>query len=242
MKQKIILRITAIICFIMIGLSQIQIDKETIIIKTEVTEKSIQMELVETLKEDLELPEPELEIEESNIEEMRTSTAYYETEPKIVYKSIDEVEISRDMDLTETTGLSKENFYELLANFKYDYDGFYERNADFIWELSQKYKVNEIFICGVFALESLYGSDEEHIRTHNYGSIMKNEKLVKYDSDPEGIEANFRLLANSYLTPEGKHYKGVTLDAIGDTYCPPTAKCPSWSSKVYSCMRKFLEK
>lgn len=187
-----------------------------------------------------------------------TETADVEdAKPEILYKSLEEVKISRSMDLTETTGLSREDFCELLANFKYDYAGFYERNAGLIWDLSQKYQVNEIFICGVFALESLYGSNEKHIANHNYGSIMTSkvitvkdengeekkvtiQELKPYLTDAEGIEANFKLFANCYLTPEGKYYKGVTLDAIGNTYCPPIKDCPSWAGQVFSCMKKFL--
>ena len=165
-----------------------------------------------------------------------------EAEPSILYKSIEEVKISRDMDLTQTTQLSKEDFCELLANFKYDYEGFYRQNAGLIWDLSQEYQVNEIFLCGVFGLESYYGSDDRHVNTHNYGSIMnKHGELVRYSSDSEGIEANFKLFKNCYLNPEGKYYKGVTIDSIGDTYCPPTPECPSWAEKVYSCMKIFLE-
>lgn len=176
-----------------------------------------------------------------------------ESEPETVYKSLEEVKISRNMDLTETTGLSREDFCELLANFKYDYAGFYERNSGLIWDLSQEYQVNEFFICGVFAEESLYGSNEAHISTHNYGSIMitevvkvedengeekeiKIKKLKPYSSDEEGIRANFELFANSYLSPDGKYYKGVTLDSIGNTYCDS-----KWAGQVYSCMKYFLE-
>lgn len=180
------------------------------------------------------LKEPQPVVEELEVD-MVTATGSN-------YKSIEEVEISRNMDLTETTGLSREDFCELLADFKYDYDGFYARNAGLIWDLSQECHVNEIFMCGAFALESYYGSDTAHCIAHNYGSIMtKDGKLVKYASDKEGIEANFKLFANSYLSPEGKYYKGVTLDSIGDTYCPPTANCPSWADKVYDCMKIFLE-
>lgn len=201
--------------------------------------------------------EPLPEVEELNVETVTTSIETEDvadvtetedvaeeekTEPEILYKSLEEVKISRNMDLTETTGLSREDFCKLLANFKYDYAGFYKQNAGLIWDLSQKYQVNEIFICGVFGLESYYGSDDRHISTHNYGSIMRRTGgMVKYSSDAEGIEANFRLFANSYLSTEGKYYKGVTLDSIGNTYCPPTPDCPSWADKVYSCMQYFLE-
>lgn len=186
-------------------------------------------------------------VEKLNIETVTTSAETTETEdvadePEIIYKSLDEVKISRDMDLTQTTGLSKEDFRDLLADFKYDYAGFYKQNAGLIWELSQKYQVNEIFLCGVFALESYFGSDDRHVNAHNYGSIMnKHGELVRYASDAEGIEANFKLFANCYMSPKGKYYKGVNIDSIGDTYCPPTPECPSWADKVYCCMQMFLE-
>lgn len=189
--------------------------------------KSLGVEIVTTSPE-----------EDSKVQEIETQE---EIKPEIIYKSLDEVEISRNMDLTKTTGLSKEDFYKLMSDFKYDYAGFYEKNADLIWQLSQKYQVNEIFICGVFGLESYYGSDDYHIVNHNYGSIMnKRGRLVYYANDAEGIEANFKLFANSYLSAKGKYHKGVTLDSIGNTYCPPTSECPSWASKVYDCMKKFL--
>lgn len=175
--------------------------------------------------------------------EVDTVTSPAEVEPKKDYKSLDEVKISRDMDLTQTTGLSREDFCKLLADFKFDYAGFYEENAGQIWDLSQKYQVNEIFICGVFALESYYGSDDRHIAANNFGSIMTGDgQMVRYSSVKDGIEANYKLFANCYLSPDGKYYKGVTLDSIGDTYCPPTPDCPSWADKVYTCMQYFLEK
>lgn len=178
--------------------------------------------------------EPQPQVEKVELE---TVTSSAEEEPERVYKSLDEVKISRNMDLTKLTGLSKEDFVELLSDFPYDYAGFYERNAEEIWEQSQRYQVNEIFMCGVYGLESYYGSDKRHISYHNYGSIMTRAgKLVRYASDEEGIEANYKLFANCYLSPDGKYYKGVTLDSIGNTYCDS-----SWAGQVYSCMKYFLE-
>lgn len=226
---------------------------------------------MEVLKEKSKETRQQAKVEKLNVETVTTSTEttadateteevaeVEETEQEILYKSLDEVKILRDMDLTETTGLSKEDFCKLLANFKYDYAGFYKRNAGLIWDFSQESQVNEIFMCGVFGIESFYGSSEKHIANHNYGSIMvskveivkdengktkkiKKQELKPYLTDAEGIEANFKLFANCYLSPEGKYYKGVTLDSIGDTYCPPTPECPSWADKVYCCMQYFLE-
>ena len=183
-------------------------------------------------------------IQESHVESLNVNivTSSVDIKPEKTYKSLDELKISRDMDLTQTTGVSREDFCKLLADFQYDYAGFYKKNAGLIWDLSQEYQVNEIFMCGVFALESYYGSDKRHITSHNYGSIMNGKgKLVKYATDEEGIEANFKLFSNCYLKSDGKYYKGVTLNAISNTYCPPTPDCPSWADKVYACMKYFIE-
>ncbi len=216
--------------------------KEVIETKKAQVEK-LEVEIVTAPEKTIETAEVVKETETKETEEAAEAEEKVEdAEPEMLYKSLDEVKISRDMDLTQTTGLSKEDFRDLLADFKYDYAGFYKQNAGLIWELSQKYQVNEIFLCGVFALESYFGSDDRHVNAHNYGSIMnKYGELVRYASDAEGIEANFKLFANCYLSTKGKYYKGVNIDSIGDTYCPPTPECPSWADKVYCCMQYFLE-
>lgn len=256
-KYNRLIQSAILICSMMLLITSTMLvsNKDENVIK-KVTEKVTQKVDVSTEKVELSagvskaifksLKKPKVKLEteiELGLEKLNLDTVTAaETETQILYKSIEEIEISRDMDLTQTTGISREDFCQLLAEFKYDYDGFYEKNAGLIWDLSQTYQVNEIFICGVFALESYYGSNEKHIAAHNYGSMMNRKgKLIQYESDEEGIEANFKLFANSYLNPEGKYYKGVTLDSIGDTYCPPTTKCPSWAGKVYKCMQMFIE-
>lgn len=228
-----------------------EVKKENVSYETAELSAGVSKNMLQMLKE----PLPEPQVEKLDVD---TVTSAVDAEPEIVYKSLEEVKISRDMDITETTGLSREDFCELLSNFKYDYAGFYERYAGFIWDLSQKYRVNEIFMCGVYGIESLYGSNASHVKAHNYGSIMTSKvvivtdekgeekkitrlELKTYLTDEEGIEANFKLFADCYLNPDGKYYKGVTLDSIGDTYCPPTEECPSWADKVYECMKVFLE-
>ena len=243
-KHNRLIQSSIVICLMLLmTLSVMQVSKETE--KVEMLEETVELSagvikhMSEFLKE-VEV-EPVLEARIKKVDKVIVTVP--RTEPEILYKSIEEIEISRDMDLTKTLGISREDFCELLADFKYDYNGFYNANAGLIWDLAQKYQVNELFVCGVFGLESYYGSSKNHIATHNYGSIMNRDgKLKQYADDADGIEANFELFANCYLAPEGKYYKGVTLDSIGDTYCPPTPGASSWSDKVYSCMQLFLKK
>lgn len=148
-------------------------------------------------------------------------------------------EISKDMELRKTIGISKEDFKKMLDNLPYDYAGFYKKNSNAIWEICQELNVNELFVCGIFALESLWGSNSYHIEMHNYGSIMRNDgTMACYKTDEEGIKANVVLLAENYLDPKGKYYTGGTLADIGPIYCPPN---PNWADEVYRCMQMILE-
>ena len=126
------------------------------------------------------------------------------------YKKIDEIRISRDMDLTITCGVSREDFIKLMTNLRVDTSGFFEKNAGIIYDLCQKYELNEIFFCGLIAGESGWNIASSHRNTHNYISMMSRGKLIRYSSDAEGLEAAAKLLHNRYLTPGGSYYRGKT--------------------------------
>lgn len=153
------------------------------------------------------------------------------------YIKLSEVKISIDMDVSKTTGLSQEDFVELVAKMKYDRTGILEKNAAWIWECCQKYNVNEIFVLGICGIESGWCSASQHQRTHNYSSLMSGGKLIPYSSDEQGFEAMIKLLGQKYLTPGGGLYHGKTIAGVGTCYCNPT----SWPSKVYKCMTQVFE-
>ena len=69
------------------------------------------------------------------------------------YITIEEIKISRDMDLTKRCGISKEDFKILMTNLKSDTSGFFKENSDTIYDLCEKYELNEIFFCGLIAAE-----------------------------------------------------------------------------------------
>ena len=74
--------------------------------------------------------------EEDDDEENKNDTA------KTV--SISEVKISKSMDLTKRTGLSREDFIKLMSRVKADTSGFFEDNAGEIYDLCEEYNINEI--------------------------------------------------------------------------------------------------
>lgn len=154
------------------------------------------------------------------------------------YISVDEITISKGMDLTKRTGISKEDFKELMKNLKVDTSGFFYENSDIIYDLCEKYELNEVFFCGLIAAESGWNIQSNHRRAHNYISMMSKGKLIKYASEEAGLEAAAKLLHTKYLTPGGAYYRGKTLSSIQKIFCPNSS---TWVGLVYGCMKQVVK-
>lgn len=165
-----------------------------------------------------------------------TTTEVFVSSTIVTSTTIKNVSVSKNMDLSIRTGLSKEDFIILVNNVKYFKGTAIQSNAGFIWECCKTYNVNEIFILAVFAQESGWGKDKKHISTNNYGSMMHGGKLIQYASAQEGMEANIKHLGRNYLSKDGKFYNGPTLDGVKTKYCPTDP----WTEGVYGCMVKIL--
>ena len=150
--------------------------------------------------------------------------------------SISKVKISKTMNLTKRTGLSRKDFIKLMSGVRADTSGFFEKNAGKIYDLCEKYSINEIFFCGLISAESGWNIASNHRRTHNYISLMRNGKLISYGSVNEGLEVAAQKLHYNYLTPGGKFYHGKTLAGVKTCFCPSS----SWVGLVYGRMRQIL--
>lgn len=198
----------------------------------------------EVAKENLEqtnIIHEEVEIAQITQERENESTTRSLEERKIVeekYISIEEIIISRDMDLTKRCGISKEDFKVLISNLKSDTSGFFYENSDIIYDLCEKYELNEIFFCGLIAAESGWKIASNHRNTNNYISMMSNGKLIHYSSSEEGLEAAARLLHNKYLTEGGSYYSGKTLTCVQKRFCPNSS---TWVNLVYGCMKQIVD-
>lgn len=157
---------------------------------------------------------------------------------KTKYISIEEVKISRDMDLTVRCGISRQDFIKLMENLKVDYSEFFAKNAGIIYDLCEKYQINEIFFCGLIAAESGWNIASNHRNTHNYISMMSSKGLIRYSSDEEGLEAATKLLHNKYLTPGGGCYYGKTLSCVQKCFCPNSS---TWVGLVFGCMKQIIK-
>lgn len=150
--------------------------------------------------------------------------------------SISQVKISKSMNLTKRTGLSRKDFIKLMSGVRADTSGFFEKNAGKIYDLCEKYSINEIFFCGLISAESGWNIASNHRRTHNYISLMRNGKLISYGSVNEGLEVAAQKLHYNYLTPGGKFYHGKTLAGVKTCFCPSS----SWVGLVYGRMQQII--
>lgn len=150
---------------------------------------------------------------------------------------IEEVTISRDMDLTVRTGLSREDFITLMTNLSVDTSGFFEENAGLIYDSCEKYQINEIFFVGLISAESGWNIASNHRRTHNYISLMSANGLIRYSTVEEGIDTAAKVLHDKYLTPGGAFYFGPTLSGVKTRFCPASS---TWVNLVYGRMNQVI--
>ena len=153
------------------------------------------------------------------------------------YTKIEDITISRDMDLTIRTGLSKEDFKTLIGNVKYDTSKFFYENSDSIYDLCEEYQINEIFFCGLISAESGWDIASNHRRTCNYISLMTKDGLIQYSSVEDGLTAAAKALHNNYLTEGGRFYNGKTLYGVKTRFCPASS---TWVELVYGRMQQIM--
>lgn len=153
------------------------------------------------------------------------------------YTQIKDVKISKTMDLTVRTNLSKEDFKTLISNVKQDTSKFFYNNSDLIYDLCEKYEINEIFFCGLISAESGWNIASNHRRTYNYISLMSKGNLIKYNSVEQGLEVAAQKLHNNYLTKGGAFYYGKTLSAVKTKFCPASS---TWTDLVYGRMKQMI--
>lgn len=162
---------------------------------------------------------------------------YARARQRELYNTIEEITISKNMDLTVRCNISREDFISLMAGVKADTSGFFEENAGLIYDMCEKYQINEIFFCGLISAESGWNIAGNHRRTHNYISLMNSNGLIKFASVEEGLEKAASALHKNYLTPGGKFYGGKTLEGVKKRFCPVN---PNWTNLVYGRMEQIV--
>ncbi len=164
---------------------------------------------------------------------------YARARQREMYNSINEITITKDMDLTIRCNISREDFIQLMASVRADTSGFFEQNAGLIYDICEKYQLNEIFFCGLISAESGWNIAGNHRRTHNYISLMGNGgSLIQFSSVEEGLERAASTLHKNYLSEGGRFYHGKTLSAVRTRFCPVN---PNWTNLVYGRMEQIIK-
>ncbi len=179
-------------------------------------------------------------VEENEQEEVineQESIEAVQEELVVTSTPIEEVKISKDMDLTVRTGLSREDFITLIAGVKADTSGFFEENSGLIYDVCEKYQINEIFFCGLISAESGWTIASNHRNTHNYISLMSSRGLIRFASVEDGMEQAAKTLHDKYLTPGGAFYYGPTLAGVKTKFCPASS---TWVNLVYQRMDQII--
>lgn len=215
---------------------EIQTNEEVEIAKVETQEVSSRKSMNDRQSTETQTENDQTEqIEEINQEQNQEPE---NVEPEKTYTQIKDVKISKDMDLTVSTNLSKEDFKTVISGVKQDTSKFFYNNSDLIYDLCQKYELNEIFFCGLISAESGWNIADNHRRTHNYISLMSKGNLIKYNSVEEGLEVAAKTLHNKYLTKGGVFYYGKTLSAVKTKFCPASS---TWVNLVYGRMKQIIK-
>lgn len=178
-------------------------------------------------------------------------------EPDIVEKSRIQrimITVKYDMPLNKPSGLTKEDFIKVLSGNAQDTNKIFEDNAEFFYEIEQKYNVNGVLLASIGIHESAWGTSKianDKKNLFGYGAYDSSPyaSAFNFDSYAEGVELLAKVLSKYYLNEAGTPiYDGET--AVASFYNGPTvaginvryASDPLWSQKVFNKMEMLYNK
>lgn len=113
--------------------------------------------------------------------------------------------------------------------------------VDGLVTMENKYKVNIFFLMGIQIQESGWYNSKLARVCNNFGGIKKAggspcsvAPAFRYFSTPTAFfEYQANLLGTKYLTPGASYYKGKSIKAVNQSYCPVSdGGCSVWTQKV----------
>ena len=108
-------------------------------------------------------------------------------------------------------------------------------------EAEKRYGINAFALAGIVALESAWGTSEIAQRDNNLTgyAVYDGQGYGKvFASYEDCIYATAQLLANNYISPQGKYYTGSSLYNINTKY----SSDKGWSVKVIKIARELINK
>lgn len=145
-------------------------------------------------------------------------------------------------DVTQITGLTANELYEVLSGFK---KGALANYAWTIHDCEKQYHINAFFLAGLIAQESGWASSYRAINQNNLtGHAVYNNQAqgTYFDSQDDCIYSTAEMLHDNYLTPHGKNYNGKSIWNVNSNYCfylDGSAPDYTWSDNISSIATKF---
>ena len=162
--------------------------------------------------------------------------------------------INLDMNLTEKSMLTLQDFEKILKNNSSDKNKIFEKNYMAFYNIEQKYNINGVFLASIAIHESGWGTSRIAIDKKNlfgFGSYDSSpyESSYTFNTYEEGLEVVAKSLIKNYLNPAGtiiydgevatgSYYNGPTLAGVNVRY----ASDQSWHTKVFSKMLGLYSK
>lgn len=150
-----------------------------------------------------------------------------------------EYHISRNTNIRQSCGISKEDYVRLLSRKTVDRVGFFSRNAEYLWDISQDLNLNEFLMPAIIALETAFGKTIK--ANNNYANFRFTDgKLIAFETERDCIDHLANLLsANS----DSLYANQQSLKDLSTLWCPDTTEHPNqsklWCSDIISCIKKF---
>lgn len=156
--------------------------------------------------------------------------------------------LSYDMDISEPSGLSLEQFRAILQGKPSDKNKIFENNCDYFYYAEQEYGINGVFLASLAIHESGWGTSRIALDKNNLfgyqaydGSAYNSAKV--FSDYSEGIDLVARVLMKYYLNSNGTSIYGGDI-ADGRYFTSPTIKGvnkyyasdPNWASSIYKIM------
>lgn len=158
------------------------------------------------------------------------------------------------MKLNKPSGLSLEQFKQVLSGNKQDKYKVIEENAEYFYYIERQYQINGIFVASVAVHESNWGTSKMAQNKKNlfgYGAYDRNpsDNAYRFNNYSEGIDLLARVFVKYYLNPKGTNIYGGE-KASGSHYSTPTvtgvnrdyASDKNWANSVYQWMKYFYNK
>lgn len=162
--------------------------------------------------------------------------------------------LSFTMDLRKPSGLTLEQFKQVLADEKNDKKNVFAENAEYFYYIEKQYQINGIFVASVGIHESAWGTSTISNNKKNlfgYGAVDSNPYggAYSFGTYAEGIDLVARVFVKYYLNPpgteiydgsktSGKFYSGSTLSAVNSRY----ASDKNWANAVYKWMQYLINR